>query len=137
MEIWNTVAQHLCFYVAPVTDGSIKLQMSHVEVIVRSPANQHREYSVLVAPAPSMGVYNAIYEASVKLDNKFAESNPLDFRLEVSRDRDCYVIGDISGSMRSSSHVWVITVLDRNEKVGSRENQVKSRKIPLCFSARV
>ena len=102
--------------------------MSHVQVIVRSPANQHREYSCLVAPSPDMGVYNALYEASIKLDNRFGESNPLDFRLEVSRDRDCYVIGDISGSGRNSSHVWLITVLDRNKKASSRENRVKYRK---------
>ena len=100
-----------------VPDDLVSFKVSHVQVIVRSPTNQHREYSALVALSPGMSVYNAIYEASVKLDNRFAENNPLDFRLELLHDRDCYVIGDISGSGRSSSHVWVITVLDRNKKV--------------------
>ena len=70
-----------------------------------------------MAPSPNMGVYNAIYEASIKLDSRFAENNPLDFRLEASREKDCYVIAELSGMRRSSSHGWIVTVLDRNQTV--------------------
>ncbi len=85
-------------------------------VRVINPANREGDITVSVALSPRMGVYTALYQASLELATG-SGINPLDFRVKKSRGRNCYVIAEVSGTRPELDFAWHIEVTDRTGQV--------------------